>query len=129
MLGTRSTAHWGYGMQDVTNQYVLEGVQGGLITLVIFIVLLVVAVRTVGAYSICTVQIKQRFLSWCICVSILGHCISFIGVSYFGQIRMLLYFTLALIALVYEMSNTQLRPLQSKPRIINVCGERISRYS
>lgn len=28
-VGTHSTAHWGYGLFDVTNQYVLEAVRGG----------------------------------------------------------------------------------------------------
>ncbi len=129
LLGTRSTVEWGYGMQDVTNQYVYEGVTGGLITLTIFVVLLVAAVQTVGAYSINTSQIKHRFLLWCICISILGHCMSFFGVSYFGQIRFLLFLTLGVVGLVYEMSNTELKLPQKKPRVIDVCGRRIHHYS
>ena len=30
LIGTRSTGHWGMGLQDVTNQYILEGVWGGM---------------------------------------------------------------------------------------------------
>ena len=104
LIGTRSTTHWGWNLGDITNQYVLEGVRGGLGTLVLFIALLVWAVKIVGGYSLCCVQVKQQWLAWAICVSILGHCISFIGVSYFGQIEMLLYFMFALVALIYELS-------------------------
>ncbi|MDX9834743.1 MAG: hypothetical protein RBT36_05935, partial [Desulfobulbus sp.] len=32
LLGTKSTAHWGYGQTDLTNQFVLEGVRGGVVT-------------------------------------------------------------------------------------------------
>ena len=102
-LGCRSTAHWGWGLGDITNQYILEGVLGGIITLILFVVLLVMAVRTVGSYSLRHIPAIQQWMSWGICVSVLGHCISFFGVSYFGQIMMLLYLTLAIVARVYEM--------------------------
>lgn len=111
LLGTYNTAHWGYGLQDVTNQYLRQGVNGGFITLVCFVTLLVMAVKTVGVYSIRVPQAKLRFLSWCVCVSILGHCLSFMGVSYFGQIKMLFYLTFAVAGLVCEMSG---RPAAKK---------------
>lgn len=104
LLGTRSTAHWGHGLIDITNKYIREGLDGGFITLLLFVILLVVAVRIVGGYSIRAADFKLRVLAWCICVSILGHCIAFIGISYFGQIRMLLYWTFAIVSLVFEMS-------------------------
>ncbi len=36
VVGTRSTAHWFWGAQDITNQYILEAVRGGLVTLICF---------------------------------------------------------------------------------------------
>src|SRR5690606_8056447 len=33
LLGVAGTAHWGWGLQDVTNQFVANGVRGGLLTL------------------------------------------------------------------------------------------------
>jgi len=39
-VGTLSTAHWGHGMIDITNQYLLEGVRGGLAAMVLFIIFL-----------------------------------------------------------------------------------------
>ena len=30
LIGTKSTAHWGFGLTDITNQFVLEGVHGGI---------------------------------------------------------------------------------------------------
>jgi hypothetical protein len=112
ILGTRSTAHWGWGLWDITNQYVLEAVRGGLITLILFIVLLVKAVETVGRYSLNSTTVDRRWLGWCLCVSIIGHCVSFMGVSYFGQIMMLLYLMFAVSGLIYEMSLQQI-PVKS----------------
>lgn len=105
LLGTRSTAHWGWGMQDITNQYIAQGVGGGIVTLALFVYLLIRAVRISGSYSLKPMPKDKQWLIWCICVSILAHCVSFIGIAYFGQIRMLLYLTFAIIAVIYEMSS------------------------
>ena len=104
ILGTKGTAHWGWGLQDLTNQYVLEGVRGGMITLILFIVILVRATAKVGAASLRRISPGHQWLLWGICVSILGHCVSFMGVSYFGQIIFLLYLTFAIVGWVFSDS-------------------------
>jgi hypothetical protein len=96
-LGCRSTAHWGLGLSDITNQYILEGVRGGFITLALFLVMIYMALRTILRLSIRHQQSKQRFLAWCLFVAILGHCVAFLGVSYFGQIMILLYLNFAIV--------------------------------
>ena len=106
LIGTRDTSHWGRGLGDVTNQYIAQGITGGLITLVLFIYLLVVAVRTVGSFSLRPLPAQMQWFAWCVCVSMLGHCVSFLGVTYFGQIRMLLYLTFAMTSAIYQMSQT-----------------------
>ena len=105
MAGTRSTAHWGWGLHDITNQYIGQGVGGGIVTLALFVYLLIMAVRIPGAYSLKALPKHEQWLLWCICVSVLGHCVAFLGVAYFGQIRMLLYLTFSIIATIYGMSN------------------------
>jgi hypothetical protein len=105
LLGTLGTGHWGYQLFDVTNQFALEGIRGGLITLVLFVTLLFVAVRTTGWFSWRPrVPRDQQWLSWALCVSLIAHCVMFIGVSYFGQIQMLLYMTFALAGFAYEQN-------------------------
>jgi len=98
LLGCRDVEHWGVFQGDTTNQYVLEGVRGGALTLVIFIIMVVQAVRIAGICSMASRNRETRIIYWGFCVSILGHCVSFWGVSYFGQIMMLLYFTLAIVS-------------------------------
>ena len=112
IIGCRSSAHWGWGLQDITNQYILEGVRSGCVTLMLFVLLLVYAVKIPGSYSLRCAINYRRWLSWGICISILGHCISFFGVSYFGQITMLLYLTFAIVSFIAEnalvsVGNTQ----------------------
>jgi len=88
ILGTRSTEHWGSGLLDITNQYITEGIRGGLITLILFLVMLYMALRLLLHLSIQYREYNQRFLVWCFFAVIVGHCIAFFGVSYFGQMRM-----------------------------------------
>lgn len=101
-LGTKNTAHWGAGLQDITNQFVLEAVRGGFVTLAIFVAIIYQSVKLTGQYSLNSPNEKLKWLSWGLCVSILGHSVSFWGVSYFGQIMMLLYLTFAMVGFVSE---------------------------
>ena len=98
ILGCRSTEHWGWGMQDITNQFVYEGVRGGIFALIFFLILLFVMLRTALRCSLRENAYQYRVLSWCFFVSVAGHCVSFLSVSYFGQIMMLWYMTLAVTA-------------------------------
>jgi len=105
LLGCRSTAHWGWGLQDVTNQYLAVGVGGGLITLAIFLLMIWNGLRNLLHTSLRDKEREHHFLLWCFFVSMIGHCVAFFGVAYFGQIHMLLYLTFAIIAAIFDMSN------------------------
>jgi hypothetical protein len=101
-LGCRTTAHWGQGLRDVTNQYILEGVRGGFVTLALFLVMIYMALRILLRLSLQKKEHKQQFLAWCLFVAIIGHCVAFLGVSYFGQIMMWWYMILAMVGCLYE---------------------------
>jgi hypothetical protein len=91
-------AWWDWGLEDVTNQYVLEGLSGGLVTLLLFIAVLVVGFRTIGRVRRRSEDDRPRSIfAWSIGVMLLGHCCAFIGVSYFGQMDILLSITLGMI--------------------------------
>lgn len=106
LLGTRVTEHWGPSLHDLANQYVFEGVTGGVVTLLVFIILLIYAVKITGTFSLHGDNDKYKWLSWGICVSILGHCVSFLAISYFTQMKMLLYLTFAIVGFIAENPRT-----------------------
>jgi hypothetical protein len=118
LLGTRNTEHWGTGLLDITNQYCFEAVQGGLVTLVIFVFLLVMAIRVTGGWSLTKMPAEHQWFAWGLCVCLLGHCISFFGASYFGQIKVLLYLTFSLVGLVAEKLQSSLLVTQERSRLI-----------
>jgi hypothetical protein len=97
LIGCQGVAHWGIHAGDITNQFILEGVRGGLVTLVIFIILIYHLVKIPCLLSLKTQSKYVKWLSWGVCVSVLGHIVSFFGVSYFGQIMMLLYLIFAIV--------------------------------
>lgn len=121
-LGTDSTAAWGPHLFDVTNHFILEGVRGGALTLALFIAVLIVAVRAAGGFSQRPTSRDRQWLSWALCASILGHCIMFIGLGYFGQIEIILYMTLAFAGFIYEQ-NMQPNPTREIRRLDTVYSQ------
>ncbi len=102
LLGTRTTADWGYGLFDVTNQYVSEGVMGGVATLILFLVMVYKASKVFLAGSLNPSAGAYGLVYWCLFVTMMAHCVAFLGVSYFGQISILWYMVLAIAALFHE---------------------------
>ncbi len=100
LMGTRSYIDiWSHGFDAITNHYVLEGLEGGLITFVLFLVMIVLGFRGIGLMQ--KYSNKTRFhkaAAWLVGSSIFVHCVSFLAVSYFGQILMIWYMVLAISA-------------------------------
>ncbi len=87
---------------DVTNHYLLEGVRGGFFTMLLFMLLCYKAIKILVTHSKYQEDLPGQWLWWGIAVMMMGHCISFLSVAYFGQITMLLYLTIALAAYAYD---------------------------
>jgi len=108
LYGVKSTAAWGYWLFDVTNHFIRIAVDGGLVTLVLFIAILSYCFQSAGR------ALKSNHLSeenekvvWALGASLFVHVISFFGVSYFDQIRVILYLNLALLAAVRAMTEKE----------------------
>ncbi|MCL5283047.1 MAG: hypothetical protein M1376_24450 [Planctomycetes bacterium] len=114
LLGTHDTGSWGLGLEDVTNQYILEGVRGGFLTLVLFGVILFVGARTMVRLSLRSRDRSESYLAWGLFVTIIAHCLSFLGVSYFGQIDMIWYLLLAGVALCYGQVHEAAQPVPGR---------------
>lgn len=103
-----STAHWAAakrpnGVVDVVNAYVSVGITGGLAALILFIQLIVKCFKSLGAgmrliRSKGSSHIQDELLLWVLGSSLFCHVINIIGVSYFDQIYLIWYMTLAVIS-------------------------------
>ncbi|MDY7107358.1 MAG: hypothetical protein SYC29_01860 [Planctomycetota bacterium] len=123
LIGTESRETWfGHGYWQITNQYVAEGVNGGLITLLLFLAVIALAFQGVGRiwrhaarrrYRIApwagaarrlggprAVQPGSRAhfaMGWALGTALFMHCVMFTGVAYFGQTILVWYVLLGMI--------------------------------
>lgn len=112
LMGTHYTAHWmpyrlglDPTMVDMTNQFIYEGVLGGLVTMVLFIALISLGFRAVGRlvhFAETVNPFPGRILVWSLGVSLCAHVTSFMSVAYFDQNVVMFYFILASISLCSE---------------------------
>jgi hypothetical protein len=99
-FGTPSITHWGVWANDVTNQYILEAIRGGPATLVAFIAVIGVSIKTVKDVTDGYMGIGDKstaMLAWALGAMVVVHAVNFIAVSYFGEIITLQYLGLAMI--------------------------------
>lgn len=83
LLGTPSTTHWGAGLRDVTNQYLLEGVRGGIASLVLFVGIVCSSCSKVLRASAVEPGLSRSIVLWAIAASMIACAVNFIGVSVF----------------------------------------------
>ena len=99
LVGLDSTAHWGRQLHDVTNHYILQGIRGGIWTLVLFVLVIIEAMGIVVRFcTMSTVSHQAKIIGWTIGTCILVHVICFLAVSYFQQINSLWWMTVGLAA-------------------------------
>ena len=109
LIGTSFTANWAEGdnivletnakMVDITNHYILQGINGGLLKLILFIAILTSCFKITGRYALdMDAPKQQRQLSWALGVCLACHCTAFISVAYFDQIQVFWFWLLAAIA-------------------------------
>jgi hypothetical protein len=110
---------WGIWAGDVTNQYILEGIRGGFLTMCLFITIIVIAFREIGRLWRYQERNPYRVvLVWTLGVSLFVHCSNFIGIAYFGQIWVIWYLLLAIIGSL-SLSPNQLTVSKNMRRNIN----------
>jgi len=110
-VGVASTAGWGDKymlLGDVTNHYVELGVQGGLITLVLFIAMIAYCFRGLGvARRAFEGDAALERMCWAFGAALFVHLVAFMGVSYFDQIACVWYAFLALIAALASLGTAR----------------------
>jgi hypothetical protein len=111
LVGTADNDTWGFYTWDLCNQFVAEAVQGGLATLILFLMLITRSFRRIGIARKMALNRSQEFLLWTIGCILCGHLGGFFGISYFDQMKYWWYVTLAMIpAAAMTVRITALRP-------------------
>lgn len=115
MIGTLNTAHWlDFGvlpdpdMIDITNQYILEGVYGGLARMLLFITIIVISFSGIGnaMKSLNDETFAIRFIPWALGAALFSHVVGFISVAYFDQLVIVWYLLLSIISTISNIPCT-----------------------
>jgi hypothetical protein len=97
LTGSANARDWRWEMQDVTNQFVAEGIAGGFLTLSMFVLVLVWGFANVGReLRRISSQSGPRDSAtewhvWLVGVALFIHTVTFWGLTYFSQLLVLLY--------------------------------------
>lgn len=103
LLGVKDTEHWGYDMWDISNQFVNEGVRGGLLTFVLFLAIIVYCFKGLGAarkQAEANGDVMAARSMWTLGTALLANIVAFFGITYFDQTSIAWYAFLAMIATV-----------------------------
>jgi hypothetical protein len=108
LFGLRSTAHWGMGLIDVTNQFILDGIKGGIWATIALFASMVLCFAYCGRVirmvrrearlrrsGLRTDWREAELLAYGIGVAVFIHLGIFLAVSYFGQAVMIWQLILA----------------------------------
>jgi hypothetical protein len=108
LFGTKYTAHWmpfavlriDPNMIDITNQYIWEGLSGGMIRLILFITIIALSFKAVGL-SLAALKDKPftiKIMIWSLGVTLFAHVVSYISVVYFDQMGLFWFLTLSILS-------------------------------
>lgn len=135
LIGTETySSWWEYGFDAVTNEYIFQGVEGGLLTLCIFLGIIGTAFWGVGKIWYVENQRRSQLMqlwtprastsyrrkyrlfrrcrgrlvmAWALGVSLFVHCSIFMGVSNFGQTIFVWYITIAFIGSLTPLAHSR----------------------
>jgi hypothetical protein len=122
LIGANNNQNWGLGldMWDVQNEFVAQGLTGGLVALILFVLLVSRMFGRVGvARKLAGADRQQSWLIWALGAVMFAHVIAFIGADYFDQTRFWWFTTLAIIiaATVPPMAEKSHRSLTIPTRL------------
>jgi hypothetical protein len=117
LVGTADNDTWGFFTWDLCNQFVAEAVQGGLATLILFLVLITRSFRRIGVARKKAHGRTQEFLLWTVGSILCAHLAGFFGISYFDQMK---YWWFATLAMVPAASIIVGRSAPARPQFMSI---------
>ena len=99
LIGTTQAGTWGWDLWDTSNQFVQEAEGGGLLTFILFVLIISVNFRRiVKARRIVQEDPQQERFMWALTVTLLTNCVCFFGISYFDHTKLMWFAVLSIIA-------------------------------
>jgi hypothetical protein len=119
LIGSSAAPKWHPFLMDITNQYVAEALDGGLVSLILFVAIFLVSFRAIGQLihiRTGSISLNSKRFAWALGATLFAHMINLISISYFDQNFVMLYFLIAAIPVVSIMSSplpSAMKPFRS----------------
>jgi hypothetical protein len=98
LLGCKNYGDWGFDMWDLCNQFVVNALTGGLVTLVLYITIFTLTFRTIGiARKRVEGDRRLEWLFWCLGSALFANVVAHFGINYFVHLSM--YFFILLVCI------------------------------
>lgn len=99
LFGTKGNESWGADMWDTSNQFIDEGVRGGIAAFICFIALICKAYGKIGmAIKTGKEDPHHKWLLWLLGASLTSHLVAFWGVTYFDHTQVVWFALFAIIS-------------------------------
>jgi hypothetical protein len=99
LIGTRNNGSWGWESWDTCNQFVAVAVTGGLLTLVLYIMVLKRSFTAVGNTRKQVGEDRgQEWFLWCLGAALFATVVAQLGINYMVQLLMAFFLLLACIS-------------------------------
>jgi len=104
LLGTQNTYIWGpdQNSTDITNTYLFQGIEGGLLTMILFIWVMVRCYRGIGltVSNMEKESFSDKIAVWALGAALFSHTVNFFSIQYFDQNIVNWYLLLAMISTI-----------------------------
>jgi hypothetical protein len=117
LLGYKDYPAWGWGMWDLSDQYVAVALTGGLLTLVIFIWILCRSFSLLGkARKHVAGDLKEEWFLWCLGVALFANMVGWFGLACWAQAQAALS---ALLVIISVATFEAMRPREAEVEIMD----------
>ena len=127
LLGIKSTEQWNELLQmwDITNQFVRIGIDGGFLSLFLFISAIFFCFNRIGCGIRALTNDKMVFLFWALGAMFFSNITAFMGVSYYGQMLFIWILTISIISSLSDLSNHNWKSNQ-ETIAVNTCNSLVN---
>jgi hypothetical protein len=95
LLGCRNYGDWGFDMWDLCNQFVVNALTGGLISLILYLMIFKRSFRAIGiARKRVEGDRRQEWFVWCLGSALFANVVAHFGINY--MVHLLTYFFILL---------------------------------
>lgn len=109
LVGTHDNVNWGYDSWDSCNQFVSEGIGGGLVCFICFIAMFILCFKQIGiARKAVEGDRKREWLIWLFGAALFAQVLAYFGIDYFDQSKYVWYLLLIMIGVITTASRSAL---------------------